>query len=488
MRLGLGYPGPMSTLLWFRQDLRVSDNPALLAALASGAPVVPVFIFTPGEEGNWAPGAASRWWLHHSLERLDEDLRRLGSRLILRAGNDSLAELMLLAGECQATNVHWNRRYEPASIGRDRRVKAALSLAGLQPRSFNGALLREPWDLANKAGKPYRVFSAFWRHCLALGEPQAPTSAPAHVPAPFRWPESLPLQALDLKPRIDWARGIDATWTPGSVAAQASLRHFLQEGFSAYQADRDRPDLQGTSRLSPHLHFGELSPRQVWHEVRRSALARGQHSSWRDSQFLTELGWREFSHHSIYHFPALPEQPLNPRFTQFPWKVDPLALRAWQRGATGYPIVDAGMRQLWKTGWMHNRVRMIAASFLVKDLQLSWNEGARWFWDTLVDADLANNSLGWQWVAGCGADAAPYFRIFNPVSQATRFDPNGTYIRDWVPELARLRSEWIHQPWVASPEALAQAGVQLGVNYPHRLVDHDQARLTALAALATLRQ
>jgi deoxyribodipyrimidine photo-lyase len=323
---------------------------------------------------------------------------------------------------------------------------------------------------------------------LALPEPQAPVSEPANIPAPSHWLESLPLQALELEPRIDWARGIDATWSPGSAAAHASLQHFLKEGFSAYQANRDRPDMAGTSRLSPHLHFGELSPRQVWHEARRCALARGQHSSWRDSQFLTELGWREFSHHSIYHFPSLPEQPMNPTFAQFPWKVDALALRAWQSGASGYPIVDAGMRQLWKNGWMHNRVRMIAASFLVKDLQLSWNEGARWFWDTLVDADLANNSLGWQWVAGCGFDAAPYFRIFNPVSQATRFDPNGTYIRDWVPELARLPREWIHQPWMASTEALSEAGVRLGVTYPHRLVDHDLARLTALAALATLRK
>jgi deoxyribodipyrimidine photo-lyase len=478
----------MSTLLWFRQDLRVSDNPALLAAIKSGAPVVPVFIFAPGEEGIWAPGGASRWWLHRSLERLDEDLRRLGSRLILRAAADSLAELIMLARECQATQVLWNRRYEPNSVARDQRVKAALSSAGLEPRSFNGALLHEPWELANKAGKPYRVFSAFWRHCLTLPEPQAPANDPSHIPAPAHWPESLPLSALALEPRIDWARGMAATWRPGSAAALAALRQFLQEGFSVYQGNRDRPDMAGTSRLSPHLHFGEISPRQVWHETRRFALARGQHSSWRDSQFLTELGWREFSHHSIFHFPSLPEQPLNAGFAEFPWKTDPLALRAWQSGATGYPIVDAGMRQLWTTGWMHNRVRMIAASFLVKDLLLSWNEGARWFWDTLVDADLANNSLGWQWVAGCGADAAPYFRIFNPVSQATRFDPNGTYIRDWVPELARLPSEWIHQPWVASTEALSEAGVQLGVNYPHRLVDHHQARLMALAALATLRK
>jgi deoxyribodipyrimidine photo-lyase len=474
-------------LLWFRQDLRVSDNPALLAAMAIGKPVVPVFIFAPAEEQMWAPGAASRWWLHHSLQRLDEDLRRLGSRLIVRTDTNSLTALRALAREYEATHVLWNRRYEPSSVRRDSSIKAALSQDGLEARSFNGALLHEPWEVSNKTGKPFQVFSAFWRHCLALPEPQAPAGEPARLPPPRRWPESSELTSLGLQPRIDWAQGIRAAWTPGSVTARALLQHFLNEGLSDYASQRDRPDLSGTSRLSPYLHFGEISPREVWHEVRRAALARGQHSSWRDSRFLAEIGWREFSHHLLYHFPSIPEAPLNSRFANFPWKTDPLSLDAWQRGATGYPIVDAGMRQLWKTGWMHNRVRMIAASFLVKDLLLSWHEGARWFWDTLVDADLANNSLGWQWVAGCGADAAPYFRIFNPITQATRFDPDGTYVRDWVPELARLPREWIHQPWAAPSEATSLAGVQLGVNYPHRLVDHDQARLTALAALATLR-
>jgi deoxyribodipyrimidine photo-lyase len=478
----------VSTLLWIRQDLRIADNPALCAALQLGEPVLPVFIFAPQEEGPWAPGGASRWWLHYSLSRLDEELRRLGSRLILRCATDSLSELKALARDCNAAQVFWNRRYEPSCVQRDQRIKAALSELGLNARSFNGALLHEPWEVMNKSGKPFQVFSAFWRHCLSLPEPPAPLEAPSALPAPKRWPESLPVSKLNLLPAIDWAQGMRAAWSPGSAAAQARLRQFLENPTEDYEAMRNKPAVAGTSRLSPHLHFGEISPRFIWHAVRRAALERGRHSSWRNSQFLTELGWREFAHHAIYHYPFLPEQPWDARFAAFPWRRDPSALRAWQRGLTGYPIVDAGMRQLWKTGWMHNRVRMIAASFLVKDLLLPWTEGARWFWDTLVDADLSNNSLGWQWVAGCGADAAPYFRIFNPVLQATRFDPEGTYVREWVPELARLPREWIHQPWVAPTDVSGQAGVRLGIDYPHRLVDHNQARLAALTALAALKQ
>ena len=491
MRPYLGYPAamstPVSTLLWFRQDLRVTDNEALAAAIEIGAPIVPVFIFSPEEEGTWAPGGASRWWLHGSLFRLDEDLRRLGSRLILRRSHDSCQELLQLARECNAKHVLWNRRYEPCIVARDRRVKSEALEAALEAHSFNGTLLREPWSVSTKAGAAYQVFTPFWRHCLSLTDPLPPLASPHRMPANDAWPDSLPLEHLKLLPRINWAGAIDAAWIPGSVSAQASLELFMSQAFDEYGGNRDRPDIAGTSRLSPHLHFGEISPREVWHAVRRFALARGQHSTWRESRFLTELGWREFAHHLLYHFPHLPDEPLNPRFANFPWNSDPQGLSAWQRGTTGYPIVDAGMRQLWQTGWMHNRVRMIAASFLVKDLLLPWAQGARWFWDTLVDADLANNTLGWQWVAGCGADAAPYFRIFNPVTQATRFDPDGTYVRGWVPELARLPREWIHRPWAAPPSVLSDAGVQLGITYPQRLIDHDRARLAALTALATLK-
>ena len=477
----------MTTLVWFRQDLRLADNPALDGAVALGEPVVPVYIYAPGEENAWAPGAASRWWLHHSLVELAAQLRARGSRLCLRAASDSLTELQRVAEECGATRIVWNRRYEPAAIARDQTIKSALRSAGFATRSGNSALLHEPWEAKTQGGTPFQVFTPFWRHCKALPEPQAPTPAPAALASPAHWPASLKLEQLALLPRIDWAAGMRQAWTPGSTGAHALLNEFLNDSLDDYAAARDRPDLPATSRLSPHLHFGEIGPREIWHAARRFAHGRGQHTTWRDSRFLTELGWREFAHHLLYHFPTTPEHPLRSQFARFPWRSAPAALDAWQRGGTGFPIVDAGMRQLWRTGWMHNRVRMIAASFLVKDLLLPWQDGSRWFWDTLVDADLSSNTMGWQWVAGCGADAAPYFRIFNPVTQATRFDPKGTYVREWVPELAQLGDEWIHRPWMAPPQVLETAGIRLGISYPERLVDHDAARVAALAALASLK-
>ena len=477
----------MSTLVWLRRDLRLADNPALDAAVAAGDAVVPLFIFAPQEERHWQPGGASRWWLHGSLLRLGEELAALGSRLILRRAADTLAELKAIAAAVKATRVVWNRLYDPLTIERDRRIKSALQADGLEVASYNSALLREPWEVANKSGAPFQVFTPFWRHCVSLAEPAEPSKAPPRIPVPKRWPASEQLESLALLPRIDWAGGMREAWHPGSAAALASFERFLEEAFDDYPNGRDRPDLAGTSRLSPHLHFGEIGPRQIWHGVKRFAQGRGRHTSWRQSQFLTEVGWREFAHHLLYHFPQTPEQPLRVNFARFPWKSDREGLHAWQHGKTGFPIVDAGMRQLWRTGWMHNRVRMIVGSFLVKDLLLRWNDGAAWFWDTLVDADLANNTVGWQWVAGCGADAAPYFRIFNPVTQATQIDPQGTYIREWVPELARLSNQWIHQPWAAPADALRAAGVCLGVDYPRPLVDHGVARQGALQALATLR-
>ena len=477
----------MSTLVWFRRDLRLVDNPALDAAVAAGGAVVPLFIFAPQEERPWAPGSASRWWLHGSLLHLGEELAALGSRLILRRTVDTLKELKAVATAVKATRVLWNRLYDPHVIARDRHIKSELQAAGLEALSFNAALLHEPWEVANKSGRPFQVFTPFWRHCVSLAEPAEPRQAPQAIPAPKRWPASEPLKKLDLLPHTDWAGGLREAWQPGSAAALESLEHFLHHAFDDYPSARDRPDVDGTSRLSPHLHFGEIGPRQIWHGVRRCAQSRGRHTTWRQSQFLTEVGWREFAHHLLFHFPQTPEAPLRAEFARFPWRKDRQGMRAWQRGKTGFPIVDAGMRQLWHTGWMHNRVRMIVGSFLVKDLLLPWNDGAAWFWDTLVDADLANNTLGWQWVSGCGADAAPYFRIFNPTTQATRFDSRGTYIRKWIPELARLPTEWIHQPWAAPSEALRAAGVRLGVDYPHALVDHGVARARALEALAKLR-
>ncbi len=472
-----------ATLLWFRLDLRVTDNPALLAVLGQGGPVIPVFIWSPDEEGQWQPGAASRWWLHQSLTQLDALLRERGSRLIVRRGPtlETIRELLVESG---AVGVYWNRRYEPAVIDRDRRVKAALHQDGRIAESFNSSLLFEPWTVGTQQGQPYQVFSAFWKACLARQDPETHEPAPNDIRSPRHWPETLPLRALGLEPTIDWAGGLRSNWRPGEAGAIKELNRFLDEGLSEYSTGRDRPDRVGTSRLSPHLHFGEIGPRQVWSAVRGGQDGRAEAGQ----SYLRELGWREFAHHLLFHFPHTPEQPLRKDFAAFPWEPDRENLRAWQRGRTGYPIVDAGMRELWHTGWMHNRVRMIVASFLVKDLLIPWQQGAAWFWDTLVDAELANNTLGWQWTAGCGADAAPYFRIFNPVTQGEKFDPNGDYVRRWVPELGKMSSEWIHKPWEAPAGLLADAGVKLGTTYPRPIVDHREARVRAFEAYQRIKQ
>lgn len=476
-------------LVWFRQDLRLADNPALHAAAISGASISPIFIWSPEEEGDWPPGGATRWWLHRSLERLDADLRKLKSRLVFRRG-PTLETLQALICETGATALFWNRRYEPAAIARDKKIKETLKSAGIQVESFNGSLLFEPWDVKTATGGPYRVFTPFWRSCLAHGEPSEPLPSPPRLPALEKWPASLALTDLSLQPRIPWDTGMREAWTPGSSGAATESKQFLSSALADYKNDRDRPDHNGTSRLSPYLHFGEISPRQIWHAVRAKAprLLKGNRGAETLAEpYLRQLIWREFAYHLLYHFPQTPLQPLREEFAAFPWNDDQSALRAWQRGRTGYPYIDAGMRQLWTTGWMHNRVRMAVASFLVKDLLLPWQAGAKWFWDTLVDADLANNTLGWQWTAGCGADAAPYFRIFNPVSQGEKFDPQGDYIRRWVPELAKLPGEWIHSPWKAPAGVLRKAGVEPGDNYPCPIVDHGVARKRALEALASMK-
>jgi len=446
-------------LVWFRQDLRLSDNPALAAALEQGGPVTPVYIWAPEEEGNWPPGAASRWWLHHSLSALGAALEQRGSRLIIRRGPTGQA-LRLLAAETGATAVFWNRRYEPAAIARDGEVKRDLRARGLLAESFNGSLLFEPWTIRNQSGKPFRVFTAFWRACLGGPAPSRTPDSPRVLPAPTMWPRSLQAGDLGLEPTVDWASGIRDVWQPGESGAKRQLERFLREAIDRYPVDRDRPDLLGASRLSPHLHFGEISPGQIW----RAVLALGKGDAAACHSYLRQLGWREFAYHLLYHYPESPHAPLRPEFSKFPWQHEPKLLRAWKRGCTGYPLVDAGMRELWRTGWMHNRARMVAASFLVKHLLESWQEGAAWFWDTLVDADLANNTLGWQWVAGCGADAAPYFRIFNPAIQAAKCDPHGDYMRRWIPEL------------------------ETGAGYPSPVVEHAEARQRALDALASVRR
>ncbi len=477
------------TLLWFRQDLRLQDNPALQAALARGGPVVPVYVLDDAGEGRWPAGGATRWWLHHSLAALDAGLRERGSRLVLVRG-DSATELHRLVRETGAGAVYWNRRYEPAAIARDARIKADLAEAGLEAKSFNGALLHEPHTIANKQGRPFQVFTPYWRHCLTLPVAAPVKLAAGPLPAPAKWPRGDVLAEWALLPKIKWDAGFAATWQPGEAAAHQRLKGFAAATMAAYSDRRNFPAVDGTSMLSAALHFGELSPRQIWAAVQAESRESGVFPPSKGAAvFLSEVGWREFAHHLLFHFPHTPERPLREDFARFPWAEDPdgKKLRAWQRGRTGYPIVDAGMRQLWHTGWMHNRVRMIVASFLVKHLRLNWTAGADWFWDTLVDADLAANTLGWQWSAGCGADAAPYFRIFAPVLQGQKFDPEGDYVRRWVPELKDVPTRYLHAPWEAPPLELSAAGVRLGQTYPRPIVDHAKARGEALAAFKSIR-
>jgi deoxyribodipyrimidine photo-lyase len=428
--------------------------------------------------------------LHHSLGALDASLRERGSRLLLFKG-DAAAVLHRLWQETGANAVYWNRRYEPASIARDKALKRSLVESGIEAKSHNSALLFEPHTVTNKQGRPFQVFTPFWRHCLALRVTDEPVSrTPRKLPAPESWPPCAVLKELELLPKRDWASGFSAAWTPGEAGAQLKLKAFLQQMVGDYAEQRNTPGLAGTSQLSPHLHFGEIGPRQIWAGVRTLGRDSGVFPINNGARvFLSEIGWREFAHHLLFHFPQTPTEPLRADFSSFPWAEDRdgKLLRAWQCGQTGYPIVDAGMRELWFSGWMHNRVRMIAASFLVKHLRLPWQRGAEWFWDTLVDADLANNTLGWQWSAGCGADAAPYFRIFAPVTQGERFDPAGDYVRRWVPELAKLPTHWIQQPWTAPLEVLRVAGVALGQAYPRPIVDHATARAGALAAFKQMR-
>jgi deoxyribodipyrimidine photo-lyase len=408
------------TLVWFRQDLRLRDNPALDAAAKRGV-VVPVFVWAPQDEGEWPPGAASRWWLHQSLRALDSSLRERGSRLILEAGRTTDV-LSALAQEAGATAIYWNRRYEPAAREAEKRLESTLRV---ETKSFNSALLVEPQEILNQSGKPYQVYTPYRRRVLHEVRPPQPLRAPTKIPGPTKWPASVPLASLNLMPSIAWYATMAKTWQPGEAGARARLARFLKKGLADYRTARDRPAQRGTSCLSPHLHFGEIGPRQIWHALGAKGRA---------STFLHELVWREFAYHLLFHFPHTTTQPLRTEFARFPWRKDRKLLRAWQRGRTGIPLVDAGMRELWATGVMHNRVRMVVGSLLVKNLMQPWQDGARWFWDTLVDADLANNTLNWQWVAGSGADAAPFFRIFNPVTQASRFDPDGEYVRKWVPE------------------------------------------------------
>lgn len=466
-----------TVLMWFRLDLRLSDNPALCAAAATDLPIVPLFLWAP-EEDLLAPGAASRWWLHQSLLQLDRSLHAKGSRLIVRRG-PSAETLLAVAAETGARRIFCSRVYQPASLALESTLRSKLEPYQITIEAFNAGLLFDPGSIRTASGRSFRIFTPFWNAVWnARGSLRSPLKAPASLPGPRRWPRSLAISSLGLEPKIDWAAGMRAVWAPGEISARTRLRSFARGHVAPYRTERDCIGSDGTSRLSRHLHFGEISPIQVWHAVSRLA---GSES------YLRQLAWREFAYHLLCEHPHTVAEPFNPAFRHFPWRSNPRRLSAWQRGMTGYPLVDAGMRELWTTGWMHNRARMIAASFLVKHLLVPWQKGAAWFLDTLVDADLANNTLGWQWVAGCGVDAAPYFRIFNPVLQGKKFDPSGDYVRRWVPELRGLPSRWIHQPWAAPSPLLAAAGVRLGENYPRPIVDLAAARATALSAFAEMK-
>ncbi len=467
-------------IVWFRRELRLSDHPALMAAVETGAPVIPVFVLDDETPGQWRPGGASRWWLAQSLRALQHDLEGAGSRLILRKGNAEQV-LLALAREVKASAVYFTRGYEPYQPAQEARLKRSLDASGVECRRFGGHLLIEPEKHQNKTGEAFRVFSPFYKALRRLDEPGSPLPAPNKLPPPGAWPRSELLAALELEPsHPDWAGGLRETWIAGEAAAHARLRAFIDSILRGYGKQRNIPGIDSTSRLSPYLSFGEISARQIWQGVLTASEAAGTPQL--AESYLREVVWREFSYHLLFHFPHLPDRALRPEFEAFPFQHDHAGLRAWQRGMTGYPIVDAGMRQLWQTGWMHNRVRMMTASFLIKDLLISWRTGIAWFWDTLVDADIANNSASWQWVAGCGADAAPYFRVFNPVLQGLKFDPDGAYVRRFCPELSKLPSEFIHKPWEADEATLKRAGVVLGQTYPKPVVKHDEARARALAA------
>lgn len=465
-------------IVWFRNDLRLHDNPALYAAIKQSERIIPIYIHAPQDESRWQTGAASRWWLHYSLSSLARDLKHLGSRLILRAGN-SREQLQQLVTETAASSVFATRCYTPDGIKRDNRVQQALHDMDIDFKLYNGNLLLEPDNIQNKSGQPFKVFTPYWRTHQQLFSLPALLPTPDQLPAVSSRIPSLALRKLELLPKLSWDKGLRQTWQVGEQAALQQLQIHLHEIIPEYPATHDRPDTDGTSRLSPYLHFGELSARQV---ARTLMQTRQKSAQTGVAALLRQLVWRDFAHHILWHFPATTDKPFDARYNQFPWqrRSNARMLKAWQQGMTGFPIIDAGMRQLWQTGWMHNRVRMIVASLLTKNAGIHWQLGARWFWDTLVDADLAQNSMNWQWIAGCGVDAAPYFRIFNPVLQSQKFDPRGEYIRHWVPELSALPTEYIHQPELTPPLVQRACNVIVGSDYPEPILDLKASREQAL--------
>lgn len=470
-----------TTLLWFRQDLRLQDNPALQAAARPGA-VLPVYILDDSNSGDWAMGAASRWWLHNSLSRLSE---QLNNRLIVLSG-DPLKIIPQLMHAHGIEAAYWNRCYEPWRIKRDSKLKKLLEDSGKQVHSFNGSLLWEPWTRLKSDGEPYKVFTPFYKNAVAIGvELESILGVKPALRIADAEVHDTSIDRLKLMPDITWYEGFEAVFTPGESGAWEKMERFIEKGIYNYRQGRDYPAMENVSRISPHLHFGEIAPHRIWQLADVAGHRNGCEAQ--AEYFQRELAWREFSYSLLYHFPTLTKENMNPRFDDFPWLEDRELLRQWQRGMTGYPLVDAGMRELWTTGYMHNRVRMVVGSFLVKNLMQHWIHGARWFWDCLLDADLPNNTCSWQWVAGCGADAAPYFRVFNPITQSQKFGAED-YIRRHLPELAALPDKYIHEPYTAPESELAAAGIKLGVDYPAPIVDLRASRERALDAYKSLKE
>ena len=460
--------------MWFRQDLRLKDNPALNDASKSKE-VIPVYIYDTSNAGNYQLGSASRWWLHKSLQSLNQSIN---NSLVLLSGDPKvlLKELVHTSG---ADKVVWNRNYEPWQISRDKLIKSNLERNGTKVRTYNGGLLWEPHKILNSSGQPYKVFTPFYRNgCLNSPAPRIPNTRAKKCT--FRYLEKMDqgIDSLGLKPQINWHIKISKSWEPGEDSAIRKLKKFLRNSVSNYNSGRDVPGKEGTSKLSPHLRFGEISPNQIWYAATKKIKEK---VSVPDLEcFLSQIGWREFSYYLLYHFPNIPEKNFNQRFDDYRWETEGPKLKAWQRGLTGVPIVDAGMRELWETGHMHNRVRMIVGSYLVKNLNIDWREGGAWFWDCLLDADLASNSASWQWVSGSGADASPFFRIFNPVIQGEKFDKDGIYVRKYCPEINKLPNQYIHKPWEAPEPMLHEYGIELGKNYPRPLVNLKESRSEAL--------
>ena len=466
------------TLYWIRRDFRLQDNAALAAAIERGDPILPVYLLETSKDASWPMGGASKWWLHRALEEAAAGWREREGQLLIRSTADPLDTLLEIAKATNAKRVVWNRRYEPEERECDATVKRGLRDAGIEADSYQNALLVEPHTIGTGEGKPYKVYTPFWKACQKRELPQ-PVKVPMNNLKVYQGQiKSDAIPSLELLPKHHWYRKMEDSWKVGEQEAQRLAQTFLKERVKAYSEQRDLPAEVGTSRLSPYLHWGHIGPRTLAYELRQTHDT----ASGGALVYLKELYWREFAYNVLYHFPHTSDQPLRPEFSDFPWQEDDQALRAWQRGETGYPIVDAGMRELYATGWMHNRVRMVVASFLVKHLLQPWQAGARWFWDTLVDADLASNSLGWQWSAGCGADAAPYFRVFNPILQSSKFDPEGDYLKRWLPELSSLSEKHIHAPWEASSSVLSGASVRLGKDYPKPIIDHKAGRERALKA------